>query len=389
MRILRVRTFLIYILFVFGTLSSVAQEPGDTLLLAQTSDTLQLASLTDTLPLPAPKKKLSLIRRVIRGFDRLDNRYIEPQHYVFAAMLQATRNYDVYTLRSSGNNRQSMTFAPDQDFRVGPYAGWKWIFLGYTFSLNNLDMHSGKHEFDLSIYSSQIGVDLFYRRTGSDYKIRSASLRSGQDFSALEDQSFDGLKAGITGFNIYYIFNHGKFSYPAAFAQSTIQKISCGSWLAGFGYMHNSIELDHERLQQLVDLHMGAQTVPLDSGLMFKRIKYVDFTLSGGYAYNWVFARNWLLGMSAQLAVAHKRSTSQMANNNKKDRFSFSNLNIDGIGRMGIVYNNMRWYAGASAIVHSYNYHKLRFSTNNTFGSFNLYVGCNFGLKKKYRKKEL
>ena len=37
-----------------------------------------------------PKKKLGLIRRIIRGFDRLDERYIEPQHYVFAAMLQTT-----------------------------------------------------------------------------------------------------------------------------------------------------------------------------------------------------------------------------------------------------------------------------------------------------------
>lgn len=373
------KRLLLYIICIWITISAAAQEPVDT---------LQIAVADEVKQEEAPARKLSLIRRLIRGFDRLDERYIEPQHYVFAAMVQGTMNYDIYTLRSSADNSQSITFAPDQELRVGPYAGWKWVFLGYTFSLNNLGMNDGRKEFDLSIYSSQIGLDLFYRRTGSNYKIRNANLRSQQDFSALDNQPFDGLEAGVTGFNVYYIFNHGKFSYPAAFAQSTIQKISCGSWLAGFGYMRNSIELDHSSLQQLVDEKMGSQTVPLDSGLMFHSVKYVDFSLSGGYAYNWVFARNWLLGASVQAAVAHKRTISSMVDDNKKNRFSFSNLNIDGIGRIGLVYNNMRWYAGTSMIIHTYNFHRSHFYTNNTFGSLNIYVGCNFGLKKKYRKKE-
>ena len=335
-----------------------------------------------------PPRKLSLIRRIIRGFDKIDTRYIEPQHYVYSAMLQATHNYDFYTLRSVGSDKQSISFSTDSEFRIGPYAGWKWVFLGYTFSLHNLELGSKKQGLDLSIYSSQIGIDLFYRHTGSDYKLREVNLGKGQDYSALNDVPFSGLTSGITGFNIYYIFNHGKFSYPAAFSQSTIQKISCGSWLAGFGYTRNSIDFDHGELQELVNERMGVKTVPLDSALMFRRVNYVDFSLSGGYAYNWVFAPNWLLGGSVQAAVAHKRSTSKMSDN-KSSGFSFHNLNIDGIGRFALVYNNMKWYAGTSVILHTYNYyHKSHFSTNNTFGSMNVYVGFNFGLKKKYKEKK-
>ena len=342
----------------------------------------------DTVATVKPKK-LSLIRRIIRGFDKIDERYIEPQHYVFAAMLQATRSYDFNTLRSTGPNRQSISFSPDSEVRIGPYAGWKWVFLGYTLSLDNLELGNNKQGFDLSIYSSQIGVDLFYRHTGSDYKLRDVKLGSKQDYSALENLPFNGFSSGLTGFDIYYIFNHGKFSYPAAFSQSTIQKISCGSWLAGFGYTQNSIEFDHEKLQQLIDERMGANTVQVDSGLMFQKVKYIDFSLSGGYAYNWAFARNWLLGGSIQAAVAHKRCTGEMSDS-KSSGFSFRNLNIDGIGRFALVYNNMKWYAGTSVIFHTYNYyHKSRFSTNNTFGSMNVYVGLNFGLKKKYREKKL
>lgn len=357
---------------------AAAQEPADT---------LQATVAEKAGQEEAPPRKLSFIRRVIRGFDRLDERYIEPQRYVFAAMLQGTHNYDFYRLRSTGANHQTISFSPDFEIRVGPYAGWKWVFLGYTFSLNDLSFGSNRG-LDLSIYSSQIGVDLFYKRSGGDYKLRGVNLGYGKNYSALDDLSFDGFNNEITGFNVYYIFNHGRFSYPAAFSQSTIQKISCGSWLAGIGYTQNTIEFDHEQFQTLVNEKMGANAVSLDNELKFKSMKYVDVSLSGGYAYNWVFAKNWLLGGSVQIAVAHKRSTSETSAS-KSRGFSFQNLNVDGIGRLALVYNNMKWYAGYSMILHTYNYYqKSYFSTNNTFGSSHIYVGINFGLKKKYRVKK-
>lgn len=331
--------------------------------------------------------KLSLLRRIIRGFDRLDDRYIEPQHYVFTAMLQATHTYDIFNVRSGGDSKeQSITFASDGKVKLGPYFAWKWFFAGYTFDLRNLAIFQKKQEIDLSIYSSQIGVDLFYRRTGSDYRLRNADFGENIDSRLLEGASFDGVKAGITGVNLYYIFNHGRFSYPAAFAQSTCQKISCGSWLAGIGYTKNTLELDYVKLQDLMSERLQLQTVLLDSGLMFNAVRYHDFNISGGYAYNWVFAPRWLLGISAQAALAYKKTTSDMAEG-YGDVFDFENINLNAIGRFGLVYNNTRWYAGFSAIVRMNTYRKQRFSTNNTFGSMNLYVGYNFGLKKKYRKK--
>ena len=334
---------------------------------------------------PAEKHKLSLIRRIIRGFDRLDKRYIEPQHYLFTAMLQSTQNYDYYRLSGVGDEALSVTFAPDINLKVGPYIGWRWVFLGYTFDLRNLNFRNLKQEIDLSIYSSQIGLDLFYRRTGNDYKLREVSFPDGRDDSRLVGQPFDGVRAGITGLNVYYIFNHGRFSYPAAFAQSTCQKISCGSWLTGIGYTQNSLDFEYDRLHSLLTAYYPNDPVPVDSGLMFRSLRYHDFSVSGGYAYNWVFAKNWLLAASLQAAIAYKKSTGNMTIDDAEG-FRFENVNFNGIGRFGLVYNNMRWYAGLSAIVRSYNYHKSRFSTNNTFGTINLYAGVNFGLKKKYRK---
>ncbi len=345
---------------------------------------LMLAEEPDTIP---HRHKMTAVRRTVRGFDRLDTAYIEPQHYIYTVMLQATNNYDRFTLRSAGPDVQSVTFSPDMNLRLGPYFAWKWFFLGYTFELGNVNLARIKQQLDFSIYSSQVGVDIFYRRTGNDYKLRDARLGTGVDTSPLEGKPFDGIKAGITGFNAYYIFNHGRFSYPAAFSQSTQQKVSCGSWMAGLGYTKNSLEVDYERLQRLVDSSLGRYTVTLDSGLMFHKVSYHDFSISGGYAYNWVFSRNWLFGASLQAALAYKKSEGDVAGDDSQG-FDFANVNLDGVGRFGIVYNNMRWYSGASIIVHSNNYRKPRFRANNIFGSMNLYVGYNFGLKKRYRKEQ-
>jgi len=330
--------------------------------------------------------ELGVVRRTIRGFDRLEDDYIEPQHYEFTVMMQVTRTFESFNI---GSNGQSITLAPDGQTKVGPFFGWRWFFFGYTFDIKNIgfDRNGLRKEFDLSIYSSQIGVDLFYRRTGNDYKIRDAKLGYGIDGNLFEDMPFAGVNVGITGLQAYYIFNHGRFSYPAAFSQSTCQKVSCGSWMAGAGYTSNTLDLDYSELKKALDGQMmDGGTVELDSGMMFSNIKYSDFCLSGGYAYNWVFAKHWLFCASAQLALAYKTSYGRMVD--EKHGFDFGKVNADGIGRFGLVYNNTRWYAGASAILRTNNYHTSRFKANNIFGSFNAYIGYNFGLKKKYRKKQ-
>src|SRR5574344_2309793 len=320
--------------------------------------------------------ELGSLRRTVRGFSAIDTNYIEPQHYNWSLMIQGTYTYEIYRLRS--DNGQSFTCSPDVGFKMGPYFGWRWLFLGYTFDLKNLQLQKDKRELNLSIYSSQIGMDLFYRRTGSDYKMRSVNVGNDRASEDLNGVSFGGINVGITGINLYYIFNHNRFSYPAAFSQSTCQKISCGSWMAGLGYTHHNLELDHEKLKRVVE-ETTYNEVQIDSSLMFNRLKYNDFNVSVGYGYNWVFARNWLLGASMSLALAYKWSSGDT--DKPADEFSFENINLDGVGRLGLVWNNTKWYYGSNVIMHSYNYRKSRFAANNVFGSLNIYCGFNFGIK--------
>lgn len=324
---------------------------------------------------------------IFRDFNRIDTNYIEPQHYNYTMMLQNTTTYEEYKINSKSG--QSITFAPRPTVKIGPYVGWRWVFLGYTVDISKFDHSKNKKELDLSLYSSLVGIDLYYRRTGNDYRIRRADLGNGIDKNVLKGIPFSGLNVEIKGFDLYYIFNHRKFSYPAAFSQSTCQKRSCGSPLIGIGYMTHDISLDYKKLENVITeaLHDNSEysgsDVKLDNGLMFNNVRYTSYSISGGYAYNWVFARNWLFAASLSAGIAYKKSDGDRFYKNDffLHDFNFDDINIDGIGRFGLVWNNTKWYAGASTILHSYNYHKSQFSTNSIFGSLNIYVGMNFGKK--------
>ena len=325
------------------------------------------------------QKNVDAAYQVVKSFNHIDTLYIEPQRYNYTVMFQNTNTYELYRLNDSDGH--SITFAPRPSVKIGPYFGWRWLFLGYTIDISHLGDDKTRQEFDLSLYSSKVGIDLFYRKTGNDYLIRRLDLGSDINTAPIKNTHYDGLHSSIKGFNAYYIFNHRRFSYPAAFSQSTVQRISCGSPLIGIGYTRHTLNVDWNKLNEIVEQRLGSDIASqrINSSLMFEKVQYTDISLSGGYAYNWVFARNWLFASSLSLALAYKRTKGDSEYTHFTLRnFSIKNFNLDGVGRFGLVWNNTRWYAGSSLIIHAYNYNKKEFSTNNIFGSLNIYVGFNF-----------
>ncbi len=355
---------------------------------------------SDSLP-HTPRKKTffhqvgDVFTRFFREFNNTDTAYIEPQRYNYTVMLQNTNTYEVYTLYNKVG--QKISFAPDPSYRLGPYVGWRWVFLGYTLDLTHINAssnHTNKKEFDLSLYSSMLGVDFFWRQTGNNYHIHRMDLGDDINTDALRKVKFDGLKSSVKGLNLYYIFSHRKFSYPAAYSQSTVQRRNAGSWMVGLGYTNHELEVDWKMLGAIVDERLNQSVADnekarIDSSLMFSKVKYSDYSATVGYAYNWVFAKNWLFNASLSMGLAYNLSSSDNGNEKLQFKnFNFKNFNFDGIGRFGIVWNNTKWYAGANTIIHSYNYKKDNFSTNNSFGSLNIYVGVNFGRKRGSQPKD-
>lgn len=302
------------------------------------------------------------------NLDKRDSLYISPNLYNFTIMPQFTSNYEYYRF-SSNENEQSITLSPGVNNRLGLYLGWRWIFLGYSF---NLDKGNPETDINLSFYTSKIGFDLFYRKRDKGYEVRSMKgfYENGKE---LEDYNhgFNGLTVRQKGFNVYYIFNNKKFSYPAAYSQSTNQRISAGSFILGINYNEQSFTFDHSEFDPKIE----SQLLP---ELKFTRVEYKDISINFGYSYNWVFAKNCLANISLTPAIGYKNTSLRL----KSSKEFLSNINMDFITRAAIVYNNSKYYAGASLISHTYSYHKSSLSITNTFGVVNVYVGFNFWRRK-------
>jgi hypothetical protein len=295
--------------------------------------------------------------------DKKDSIYISPNLYNMTIMPQYSYAYEYYRF-STGDKKQRITMSPSSRNRIGLYVGWRWIFLGYS-----IDLEEGSPQSDInfSFYTSKIGIDLFYRKRTEGYKIRRIDGFSvgGQEITEY-NHNFDGLTVKQKGLNLYYVFNNKKFSYPAAYSQSTNQRISCGSFIMGVSYSRQSFHLDASKF----DCNIREAMTP---SMNFNRVKYTDISINAGYSYNWVFAKNYLANISITPAIGYKHSKIKT----DEDRSILNNINADLVSRAAIVYNNSRYFVGASIVSHTYTYHRSALSIVNGFGVVNVYTGVN------------
>jgi hypothetical protein len=90
------------------------------------------------------------------------------------------------------------------------------------------------------------------------------------------------LHTNILNLSFYYTFNHRHFSYDAPFCQLFVQKHSAGSWLAGLSFQSGSIKT--------------TSNIPANIPESYFRAQHIG--IGGGYAYNLVATKRWLLHFS-------------------------------------------------------------------------------------------
>ena len=368
-----VRQLVLYIsLLVSFSLQAQSEKAGITV-----NDSIQ----EDSVPPPKPSAFKRAIKKFM-NFSDFDTLYISPNRYNYALMATHFSNFEYYSVTSEFPQPQKLSFSPNPHNKIGLYFGWRWIFLVWSVDIDDIYRKTNRKnkgtEFDLSLYSSKLGVDIFYRRTGNNYKIH--KIRGFYDEIPSDySEDFSGLKVDIKGLNLYYIFNNRKFSYPAAFSQSTNQRRNAGTFIAGFSISKHNLDFDYQQLPAYIQERMNP-------GMKVNKIKYTNANISFGYAYNWVFARNCLACLSLTPAIAYKAS--DVDAETQEGKAWYSKFNLDFLLRAGVVYNNGKYFVGTSFVGKNYNYHRNNFSLDNGFGTLQVYVGFNFHLRKEYRKKE-
>ncbi|MCF0194008.1 MAG: DUF4421 domain-containing protein [Bacteroidaceae bacterium] len=313
------------------------------------------------------EKKRNFLLRFIDKFSDLDTNYVEPNHYNWALMMQNTNSCEWFTVRS-GDNKLPMV--SDPAVKLGPFFGYRWIFFGYTFQVNDCGKKkTNRTETELRFYGSMMGCDLLYRYTGEDFKWRTNVLGMPQgEYSG-------GASITTIGANVYYVFNHRRFSLPSLFSQSTVQKRSSGSVILGASITSHEFNLHIEDWPKEAEEAMRGEDKSHDYSFM-------DYAISVGYGYNFVLRKNLMLGVCLTPAIGYKHIYGNPTNSNAGNK-----INFDVIGRAALVWNNNKYFAGLSLVVHNYNFANDEIRISDTFGTLNLFVGLNFFKRKEYRNK--
>ena len=79
------------------------------------------------------------IRKEVKDFNAIDTTYISPNLYNLAFMLEHSTWYEHYRLgNNNGSQPQKIGFSPTLGTKLGVYFGWRWIFLGYSFNVEDI-----------------------------------------------------------------------------------------------------------------------------------------------------------------------------------------------------------------------------------------------------------
>ena len=162
------------------------------------------------------------------------------------------------------------------------------------------------YELNFNSYGKRFGFDIIYQDA---HNFKGWHDHEGMDRIVLPDGT---LKVKTLNVNAFYVFNSRRFSYPAAFTQSYIQRRSAGSILLAASGQGQHATLDYT---QKTDMKM------------------TNIGLGMGYGYNFVPGEGWLLHISAlPTFIVYSNTSMTFGDNRVPLSYLFPEVIITGRG---------------------------------------------------------
>lgn len=192
-------------------------------------------------------------------------------------------------------NTMRLVVASDMYPSIGLNVSYGILSIGYTVDLPTLfsPIPSSHKKTEIGLNWSRINAQFNIWDNKGDSRVRGVGKFSG---IGSINEPYEGMTFRAYNLKAYYIFNHQRYSHSAAYNSSRIQKRSAGSWLAGVTYYRYNVLFDLDALPESVK---ALQTYPWSR----YHIKYSNYNVMGGYAFNWVLTRGLLLNTTMMPGV--------------------------------------------------------------------------------------
>jgi len=255
---------------------------------------------------------------------------------------------------------------PNSTLNMGVGTTYKNLTLNLAYGFGFLNPEQGKGETkyldaQAHLYPKKMVIDLFLQLYRGYYLLpEGLGAGVGETYFTHPD-----MRIRKFGASAQYVFNHGKFSYRAAFLQNEWQKRSAGTFLMGFeiyGGMANEES-------NLIPPHLIASPER-----NFRKINFLELGPNLGYAYTLVIKKHFFITASAasNLGVGY---TSLDRDTGKSIQWG---INPNYFLRGFVGYNSSKWSVNVN-----YVHNNVRLQKNQGFS--NEVMTGNYRLNFVYR----
>lgn len=248
-----------------------------------------------------------------------------------------------------------MQVKPPVTTSFGLWAGYRGWGAGYSLSLSG----NKGYDFALNMVSPSYGINIRAHEFDFDDPRCTVSFNvpdEGKEIETTLDDELLGyvlnspMKISSFVFDGYWVFNRRRFSLLAAYDQSTVQRRSAGSLIAGLMYYH-----------QKLDYNSASNYFFISAADHVALMRVHQLSLGLGYTYNWVPARGLVVNAVAMpvLTLLNRVTSShyniageQLEHTGDETLNGGVKLNLDL--RMAVSYGWGDWYIGVTGQGHRF-----------------------------------
>ncbi len=314
----------------------------------------------------------------------IDTSYVKSYRHQLLIRTYAITKYNKWSFIDNSSGDQ-FNFEPNSNLNLGLGFNYKWVGLNAAFNfpiINNDDDKLGDTRFlDLQadFYGRRHLINIIYQDY-KGYRITESNLILPQ--ISVTDTFFSkrsDISTRAFGLNGFYNFNQDRFSFLSSFIQNEWQKRSAGSFFVG-GYL------------SWLQMRSDSSFVPSSLNNNFPLFRNVNTTefgnlgVSGGYAYTFVFFKNFFITLSAALGIGGE--ISKASADDQEDFFwREASINYSAFTKGAVGYNKDSFHIGLNFSSNFNTFHEQQLSrVIYQFGNVRFYFVKRFNIDKPFWK---
>lgn len=223
----------------------------------------------------------------------------------------------------------------DPKITIGIMANYRGISAAFSLSPSKILSDISDMMSAINYYSNTFGIDVTFEKVNSFRGRTPLESHTHKLSSATNMRQF-----ALTG---YYVFNGKKFSLPAVFNSTWVQKRSAGSFLVQAAFNTGRVKIGND-----LDTDETVASIP-------ERIDMNSLAIGGGYGYNLVAGKHWLLHGTVQPSLMvwqnYKLHTTDRKGNEEVNKMDTSHINFFIVGRLGAIYSWDRYFIGLTSVI--------------------------------------